>query len=295
MTRLVAAVVALLAFPAAAGAAPLGELPFEQRKGITGCVEATGAPGGLSVMGPYSRRASSTDLLTAAGGRTARVSLGRLLDCAAVAEAPGGAAIVAGAAVSRASGDYRAAMRVAVRDPGGAFGPASGLDDSFGRPAVAIAPSGAAVVAWVAGEDRPDAVRRLVVARRPPGGAFGAPETVLSWNPPLYLSWELHAGIDDAGTSTVLLSRDVVDERGDARNIEVATAAADAPFATQVLAERVEGGGEPVLAIAPDGWAIVAHGRAERQPPSVFERAPGASFTPVTLPEAPGPRRVIRD
>ncbi|HWM10597.1 MAG TPA: hypothetical protein VNO82_14690, partial [Solirubrobacteraceae bacterium] len=46
---------------------------------------------------------------------------------------------------------------------------------------------------------------------------------------------------------------------------------------------------------APDGWAIVAHGRAERQPPSVFERAPGASFTPVTLPEAPGPRRVIRD
>jgi hypothetical protein len=51
--RLAVAVLGLLAFPAGAAAAPLNELPFEQRKGVAGCLEATGAPGGLSVLGPY--------------------------------------------------------------------------------------------------------------------------------------------------------------------------------------------------------------------------------------------------
>ena len=41
---------------------------------MAGCLEATGAPGGLSVLGPYSRRQSATDLLTAGGVRDARVS-----------------------------------------------------------------------------------------------------------------------------------------------------------------------------------------------------------------------------
>ena len=85
LTGLTALLVAL-AIPASAPAAPLGELPFEQRKGIAGCLEATGAPGGLSVLGPYSPRASATDLVTAGGARATRVSVGRLLTCAAVAD-----------------------------------------------------------------------------------------------------------------------------------------------------------------------------------------------------------------
>ena len=293
MTRLVLTVAALLAFPAAAAAAPLGELPFEQRKGVAGCLQATGAPGGLAVLGPYSRRASATDLLTAGGERTARVNLGRLFTCAAVAEAPGGAAIMAGSAVTR--GGDSADTRVVVRDPGGAFGAAMRLDRSFARPAVAIAPSGAAAVAWVAGGGRPAAERRLVVARRASGGEFAPPETVLSWTGPEFLESEVQAATDAAGTVTVLLTRELATERGGDR-IEVATAAPGATFARQRLAARAVGDPDPVLAVAPDGWALVVHGRQEVEPPRAFERAPGAArFSAVALPDLMPPRRTFGD
>ena len=285
MRRLaVLALLLALAFPGAAGAAPLGELPFQERGGVAGCLEATGAPGGLSVLGPYSRRESATDLLTAGGVRDARVSLGRLLACASVAEAPGGAAIVAGAAVPPDDYRYVGAVRVAVREPGGAFGPPVTLGRSFARPAVAVAPSGAAAVAWVAVGSSRDSRRRLIVARRAPGGPFGPPETVMSWPADFNPEAELQAAIDAAGAVTVLLNHADGAELGGNR-LDVATAAPGAGFSVQRLTARAD---DPALSVAPDGWALITHGRGALE---VFERAPRAvGFSAVAVPEPRGRR-----
>ena len=286
MNRLTFAVLIALALPTTASAAALEELPFEQRNTAAGCLQATGAPGGLATLGTYSGTDSTTELRTVGGG-TESVSVGRLIDCATVAEAPGGAAIVAGVAVSRGDREYKAELRARLRGPGGAFGDVVALHDGFSTPVTAIAPSGAALVAWATydesgGEGAP---RSLMVARRAPGGAFGAPETVATW--PIGNDNELllRAAIDAAGNATLLVVRELETESA-RRRLEIATAAPGAPFALQRLATTPWFDSPPTLAVAPDGWALVTHrNRRDRRLPKVYERAPGAaSFTPVALP-----------
>ena len=212
------------------------------------------------------------------------MTLGRLSGCASVAEAAGGAAIVAGVAVSR---DYRGELRVAVRDPGATFGPPVRLAATFGRPAVAIAPSGAAAVAWVQGGSLPDSERRLVVVRRPPGGAFGARETVTSWRGLGFLEPVVRAAIDAAGTVTVLLSRERVTESGGIR-IDVATATPHGGFTVQRLTADPDVTRTRCLPSPRTGWALVTH-KDHEAPPDLFERAPGAmTFSAVAV---PGPVR----
>lgn len=288
-----ACLLALLAAPVVASAAQLSELPVAPSPGraSAGCLHATGAPGGLAALGPYSRRDSATDLLTvgADGARLAeRVSVGRLLDCAAVAEAPGGAAVLAGTVIRREGGQYKREIRAVARDPSAAFGPAAHLADVATRPVAAVAPSGLAVVAW--GEI--DSVRgatqrvRLRVARRAPGAAFGAPETLVSWRSGMFAELHLTAGIDAAGQATVLWAREVPSPTGSHFHVEVASAAPGAAFTVQRLSTE-SFLDPPALSVASDGWTLVAHqvGGGD-DPAKVFERAPGATqFTAVTLPE----------
>ena len=98
MNRLtgLALVLIALAAPSAAAAAPLGELPFEQRPEVATCLRAPGAPGELALYGRggVDLRAAGDD----GARRVAGVRMRRLVECAAVASAPGGAAVVAGAA-----------------------------------------------------------------------------------------------------------------------------------------------------------------------------------------------------
>jgi hypothetical protein len=170
-----------LAAPAAQ-AAPLAELPFEPlpSRAVATCLRATGTPSGLAIFGPISVRSSSTDLLAAGPGgttRTARVDFGALVDCAGVAIAPSGAAVVAGA-VTRP--EDHAEVRAVVREPGGAFAlPLTLGDADVDEPAVAaaVSSSGHAVVAWMQSRgdtSEGEARFRIVAARRSPGGAFGA-------------------------------------------------------------------------------------------------------------------------
>ena len=116
-------------------------------------MQATGAPGGLAALDTYSRHESTTVLRSVDGVARVTVSLGRLLRCPAVAQASGGAATVAGLAGFPSARRLEAEIRVRVRDAGGAFGPTVTLADVFTVPAAAIAPSGAAVVARVSGDD----------------------------------------------------------------------------------------------------------------------------------------------
>ena len=194
-------------------------------------------------------------------------------------DSQGGTAVVAGG-VEPHSELHGFVIHGALRDPGGAFGAPVRLGRGDPDPAVAVGPAGHAVVAWVERSRRRDAI---VAVRRAPGAAFGPPETVLAWRPRAYSFSlvDLHAGVDAAGRVTLLWRRDhPVSEQA---HVEAASAAQGAPFAVQRLAARVQFP-DPVLAVAPDGWALAAYGNWGRRGGAIFERAPGApGFTRVAL------------
>jgi hypothetical protein len=107
--------------------------------GPAACLAGTGS--GLSVMATYSPTDVTTDLLAVGPGgaqATERVSVGRVHSCPSVAEAPGGAAVIAGA-VQRFEEPNYFAVNAALREPGGTFGPVVGLGTGAGAPAVALA------------------------------------------------------------------------------------------------------------------------------------------------------------
>jgi hypothetical protein len=112
---------------------------------------------------------------------------------------------------------------------------------------------------------------------------------VTTWHSFDFPETRLKAAIDAAGTVTVLLSRAVATVP-DGNRIEVATAAPGSGFVMQRLTARadVDVDADPVLAVAPDGWALVTY-RDEDAPPALFERGPGAAaFAAVAV---PGPVR----
>jgi hypothetical protein len=273
LTGLAAALTVLLVPPAASAA--VNPLPFEQRAGVATCLRAPGAPGDLALYGH-----GGADLRAAGDSGAARLSgvrLGNLVECAAVATAPGGAGVVAGAVVS---GEVRAA----VRDPGGAFGSPVRLGDAppFGPSvAAAVSPAGHAVVAWAQVRGRPDLRRsarfRIVAVRRAPGGLFGAVEPLTGWRRgPSIASAAVEAAVDGAGTATVAWAHPQRERRVfDRADIGVATAAPGTPFAAQRLADDVSEPSRPALAVAADGWTLLAHDGEDGI--RAYERAPGAT------------------
>jgi hypothetical protein len=282
MTALRLTVLILLVAAPAAQAAPLAELPYEPlpQRAVATCLRATGSPGALAMFGPIAGRSSATDLLAAGAGgttRTDRVDFGSLVDCAAVATAPGGVAVVAGAV---APSPTRVEVRAVVREPGGAFGaPATLGAAAFDGSAVtaAVSPSGHAVVAWLQG--RGGGRFRIVAARRMPGGGFGPFQRLTPWRRGReFAGVQVTAGVDAAGVATVAWTRPSVRgrvvESGEAV-VETATAGPAAAFVVQRLANRALDGTEVALAVAPDGWAVLAH--AGTGGLRAYERAPGAS------------------
>ena len=284
LTGLAAALTVLLVPPAASAA--VNPLPFEQRAGVATCLRAPGAPGDLGLYGR-----GGAHLRAVGDGGAARmpgVRLGKLVECAAVATAPSGAGVVAGAV---AAGDVRAA----VRDPGGAFGAPVrlGRAQDFGPSvAAAVSPAGHAVVAWAQVRGRPDPRRRgrfrIVAARRAPGGAFGAVEPLTGWRRgPSIATAAVEAAVDGAGMATVAWARPLP-ERGlfDRADIGVATAAPGTPFAAQRVAGDVSEPSRPALAVAAGGWTLLAYGGEDGI--RAYERAPGAArFTEVLAAELP--------
>ena len=281
MNRLtIAALLAALAVPASASAAPLTELPFAPSQ--ASCLSATGAPGGISILGPYSRRESATDLLTV-GGEGAmlseRVRMGRLLGCASVAAAEGGAAVVVG---QRVTPEIGVDLRAVVRDPGGAFGEPAVLSDRGTDAVAAVGPAGHAVVAWSELRGRN---HRILAARRAPGGAFGAPELLVeSRTDQAQPEVELAATVDVTGGVALVWSRELPSDDFD-EHVEAASAAPGGAFTVQRLGSGVSTSHGPQLAGAADGWAVAAFAD---DGPQVFERAPGGRFQPVALPALPG-------
>ena len=93
-----------------------------------------------------------------------------------------------------------------------------------------------------------------------------------SWRGLGFLEPVVRAAIDAAGTVTVLLSREPASPSSGGIRIDVATAAPHGGFTVQRLTADADVDADPVLAVAPDGWALVTH-KDEDAPPALFERA----------------------
>jgi len=96
----------------------------------------------------------------------ASIALGAQRSCPLAAVDPGGAGVLAGAS--------KRGVRVVARDPGGTWSAPASISSRLAYvTSVAVSPRGDAVVAWVESDDDYTDVQ-LKVARRAPGGTFGA-------------------------------------------------------------------------------------------------------------------------
>ena len=117
---------------------------------------------------------------------------------------------------------------------------------------------------------------RVLAARRHPGEPFGPPELVAAGPSSGFAGGEVGAGIDASGAVTLVWPRGVP-SRGPIGDVS-AVAASSAPpgdrfAAPQVLSASGQEVGEPSLAVAPDGGALLAHSGNSRV--HVYERRAG--------------------
>ena len=272
MYRLALALLILAATPAAASAAPFGELSPLTVKSPARCLRATGAPGEVVRWAP-----GGADFVQAtASGFSApvHVTLGdRFGQCPLAMAQPSGAAIVV---VQTDDG-----IAFAVRDPAGAWGPTQTVteadDHAIDDPVAAVSARGDAVVAWTDIAVSDDAAR-LLVARRPAGGAFGNPIELQPLTRYRLAPPHMALGMQDDGTVTALWNA------GGAKDsrLEQLFAAAAAPGAPFGPAQRLSGKlflNQFSVTFAPDGRALAIVDEGPHTP--VLERPPGGSFAKV--------------
>ncbi|HET8755895.1 MAG TPA: hypothetical protein VFM58_07790, partial [Solirubrobacteraceae bacterium] len=172
----------------------------------------------------------------------------------------------------------------------------------FVSPAVAVSPAGDAVVAWVQSRRNRN---RVAVARRRQGGAFGAIEPLTPWRrsgdfDAFGSSARIAAAMSAGGVATIAwaLPRAVPARFPDAATVGTAHAPAGGRFTHQALAPAAQAVTRVALAVAPDGWSLLAYDESDGV--RVLERAPGAqqfteTFRAEPDPAAAMPAVAIRD
>jgi hypothetical protein len=263
---LLVAAAALLA-PATVSAAPFGELPPTAVPGSATCLRATGAPGELMRSSPTGARFLNVTPtgLADAGGVVTGVATG---ECPQVAARPGGAGIVAQAG---------AGLWVATREPGGAWGAPAKLAPEASRAAVAVADSGAAVVAWLepAGKTRfsVKAMRRAAGGGFSPATTLGAGRSSDEYSP----QGSVRVAIAADGEAIVVWTQPPPDKETLRVPVLAAIAPAGGGFgAAQRIGEALATS-VPALDAEPGGRALVAFWTGEEV--RVAERAPAGAFT----------------
>lgn len=255
-----------LALPASAGAAPLGELPFQRLADGAACQAPTGAPGELSRWAE-----GGAEVLTVGAdgaGRPLPVPLGELTGCPRAAGSASGAGVIAGAT--------ERALRVALREPGGGrFGAPVTLaaaENVFDL-SVAVSPEGDAVVTWAEYAFTPRRAR-IRMARRAPGGAFGAPEDLMPWRRDTGSVGVLAAMAAD-GETVVLVRTPSGSDRNPSSTDTLRAGARGAPLGTPApLPAEVYG---LALGVAPDGRVVIAASASGSV--QVFERPRGGALS----------------
>ena len=266
-------------FPASASAAGFAELPFLPVTPAARCVRATGAPGEVVRWAP-----GGADLIqaTATGfGAATRVPLGDVqAACPSAAAQPGGAGVLA----AELYDDLGDAISVTLRDPGGAWMAPTRIPlaeiHSVNTLATAVDPGGDAVVAWSEQQELGQTLgARILVARRPAGGALGPPLELGPLHAYHARAPEVRVGIQADGTVIALWTQANPREE-DLAVAFAAVAPPGGPFGPpQQLSDAVR---YPLsLAVAPDGRALAVLPEIHRT--LVLERPPGAAFAPAAV------------
>jgi hypothetical protein len=264
--------------PVTASAAPFGEVAFRPAGGTATCLRATGLAGEVVRSTP-----TGAQFLQAGPGGLTPVadvaSEGEAQACPQAAARPNGVGIVA-FALRTSLGDDKPFVRVALREPGGTWGPHSDVaalaDVASAHPlAAGISERGDALVA-VAGVN--DAKRfEVVAARRAPGGAFGPAQTLFTAGEGASSQARVLAGVAANGDSIVAWSFQA--QANKPRELWAAIAPASGPFAAAVKLGTLRVASSFSLAVGDGGQALL--GFATGDDVVVAERAPGGSFGPA--------------
>ena len=150
----------------------------------------------------------------------------------------------------------RSRIQASVRVAGGSFGTPQTLSASGAHafePRVAMAPGGTAVVVWYRAEG---VYNRIQAAVRPPGGSFGAVQTLSA---PNQGAFDPQVALDANGGAVAVWRR----SDGLRFRIEAATAPAGGTFgAPQVLSAAAADAFDPQVAVNPAGTAVAVWRRA---------------------------------
>ena len=267
-----------LVVPATASAAPFGELPFQPVNGPAVCLQATGTAGELvhqtdtdravshgRTGGPASRRRAAD---RRGGGLRRCRRLARWRRCAGVSGRLRGRRGGLGARVHPRA---RAGLERAID----MLPPEVRLDSmSF---TVAASERGDALVASSSTDENGRMTVR--VARRLPGGAFGAPEQLAAGRDAAEDSGEVRAGYGASGEAVVAWTTEGPEE-DDPAALWATIAPPGARFGAPQRIATVDEDPHYALAVGADGRALAvftAEGRLV-----AAERAPGGVFGPVT-------------
>jgi hypothetical protein len=230
--------------------------------------------GRFGLFGTPGRTTSPMQVLRLDGATLAPEStteLGWMTKCPALAGAPGGGVVMAGAvSIRQGPQQWRAELRAATAggSPQTLSAPADAGDDS---PAVAVNASGAAVATWVESTFPGDAGHpaRLLAAVRPAGSAtFGRPVVV----DPALSQWQSAqpaVGIDASGRATIAWIAAL--KRGYNQAVAVASTDATGAFSARQTFPCCALS-DVALAVDPDGRALLA---AISGAPTLYERLPG--------------------
>ena len=273
------AVAVLLVAPAGATAA-IGQVEPLTVRGSEDCVHATGRPGELALPATAGVRFAQA---TREGLQVGpRIELAERFECGSVVSRANGAGVIAGAPRDES------AVVVSVREPGGGAWSAPvtiALESDWRADVVraAVSDRGDVVVSWR--ESRfgsTGSIRRVRVARRSPGGAFGAAE-------PLGEVANRHELVLPAvaGTGEAFVLTTTAEDGGSPSRVplRVWTAAPAAAFGAPATVGSMWRRHAPALAAADDGRVLVAW--SDGTSLHVTEREPGGPFAaPVRLGDA---------
>ena len=161
----------------AAAAAAIGQVEPLAFRGYDDCVQATGRPGELVVPATDGVRFVQATREGLKAGPALR--LAKRFECGSVVSRANGAGVIAGAPRDES------AVVVSVREPGGGAWGARvtiAMEAEWRAEVVraAVSDRGDVIVAWRESRSAPNtgSIRRVRVARRSPGGTFGAAETL---------------------------------------------------------------------------------------------------------------------
>jgi len=252
---------------ATASAAPFGELPFAAVASTATCLRATGAPGELVRSSGRGARFLTVGPggIAESGSVTTGVAQG---DCPQVAARPNGAGVIAQAG---------SGLWVATREPGGDWTKPVKLALEASRAAVAVADSGAAVVAWV----EPGTSVSVKASRRPAGGTFGPAVTLATVKSADEFSAApaIRTAIAADGEQLVLWTQPPADPATGRMPVHVAIAPAGGTFGAAQRVGETRVRSVPALAAAPDGRALAVFWNGKEV--QAAERAPGGAFAPA--------------